>query len=82
MPFLGKKLYLMQACLHADCTLPLLCLDESKKKKQFLQKEKKTSKNAAFSTRMYSCCRDFSSCAPFAQYSSDGLFYTVGNFYT
>lgn len=31
---------------------------------------------------MYSRRRGFSSCAFFASYSSDGLFYTVGNFYT
>lgn len=35
-----------------------------------------------FSTRMYGCRQGFSSCASFASYTSDGLFYTVGNFYT
>lgn len=48
MLFIGKTL---NAALFADCTQPLLWLGE---KKTTINVKKKTSKNAAYSSRMYS----------------------------
>lgn len=51
MLFIGKTL---NAALFADCTLPLLWLGEKKTTINVKEKQKKTSKNAAYSSRMYS----------------------------